>query len=562
MRGERATRETLLSSAPLMRLPAAVSTLQDRLASLLGCEPHTRAGVIGRMLHRSPSEVTGYWLQLVVAAGIATLGLVLGSTAVVIGAMLVAPLMGPIVSLGMGLAVGSPFLVLRAVTRVLLSVIVVVAFAAALTRLLPFQEMNDEIAARTTPTALDLATAAFCAVAGVYAAMRPSSDVATTAAGTSIGISLVPPLCVAGYGLGTASWSVAYGAALLFSTNFVAIVAVGSGAFAASGFAKVDVAAVEAETVELDEDAPYARRIAARLSRLFASRSGPWLRIVMPLALLGAVYVPLRRGLDEVAWQIRARDEVQDAIAALPRRVVESRVRVERGRVAIDIFLLGGQADASDAERALRDGLAASIGVVPRVEVVAVPDAAEFEALERALHAPPPAPKPVEPPPPPPPSVPDALARLEAAIDTRWPHEAAGSPVSIELDRVGDRPRVTVVHLGAELGAAAAEALSGVLSEDLGADVVVRTVAIPAEPITIAAGDPEAVARLASAVERARPIERLRVCASAPPVPARGREAPRDAELRGLVAAVLESHPRVDRVEGAYAARIVDGTCP
>ena len=198
-----------------MKLPRALLAFQDRLAALLGCEPSSRITIIDGMLHRSPKEATGYWLQLVVAAGIATFGLVLGSTAVVIGAMLVAPLMGPIISFGMGLAIGSPFLVIRGAVRVTLSVGVVVAFAAGVTRLLPFHEVNAEIAARTTPTALDLATAVFCAVAGVYAAMRPASDVATTAAGTSIGISLVPPLCVTGYGIGTSAWPIASGASLL-----------------------------------------------------------------------------------------------------------------------------------------------------------------------------------------------------------------------------------------------------------------------------------------------------------------------------------------------------------
>lgn len=155
------------------------------------------------MLHRDPKEAMSYWLQLVVSVGIATLGLVVGSAAVVIGAMLVAPLMTPIVGLAMGLATGSPFLVLRSSGRVLLSVGVAVGGAALITVLLPFHELNAEIAGRTTPTVLDLLTAAFCALAGVYASLRPGSDTATTAAGTSIGISLVPPLCASGYGLGT-----------------------------------------------------------------------------------------------------------------------------------------------------------------------------------------------------------------------------------------------------------------------------------------------------------------------------------------------------------------------
>src|SRR5690606_27539694 len=136
---------------------------------------------------------------------------------------------------------------------------------------------------------------------------------------------------------------------------------------------RVDIAALETATVEVDGDAPFARRLAARLSLLFASRSGPWLRILMPLALLAAVYVPLRKGLDEVAWQIGARNQVQRAIASLPGRVVESRVKVERGGIELDIFLLGGQDDAKSAELRLRDQLGAATGVLPRIDVFAVP---------------------------------------------------------------------------------------------------------------------------------------------------------------------------------------------
>lgn len=547
-----------------MRGVPSRQNVQDRLSSLLGCEPETRPGVIERMLYRSPSEVTGYWLQLIVAAGIATLGLVLGSTAVVIGAMLVAPLMGPIVSLGMGLAVGSPFLVLRGVTRVVLSVVVVTLFAAVLTRLLPFQEMNDEIAARTTPTALDLATAAFCAVAGVYAAMRPASDVATTAAGTSIGISLVPPLCVAGYGVGTTSWSVAYGAALLFSTNFVAIVAVGSAAFAASGFARVDIAALEAATVEIDGDAPFARRVAARLSRLFASRSGPWLRILMPLALLAAVYVPLRRGLDEVAWQIGARNEVQRAIAALPGRVVESRVEVERGGIELDIFLLGGQGDAESAERQLRERVGTATGVVPRVDVFAVPDAAEFEALERTLQKPTPPPAaPAAPEPPATARLGDALEAVEAAVDGRWPHEAAGDPLAVVVARDGGQFVVTITHFGDDLGAAAREALGRALTRDLEVPITVQTWAMPAGEILLEPGDVGGLLAASRAVEAARRIPVLGVCAAMPAPPAAlSKESARQAELRAALIALVASHPHAETREGPWSLRLARGDCP
>jgi uncharacterized hydrophobic protein (TIGR00271 family) len=279
-----------------LRLPTlTLHRMQDRLLHLLGNDVEARSAIVRGMLNRDPKEAMSYWLQLVVSVGIATLGLVVGSAAVVIGAMLVAPLMGPIVALAMGLATGSPFLVLRSSGRILSSVGVAVGGAALITELLPFHELNAEIAARTTPTVLDLLTAAFCALAGVYASLRPGSDTATTAAGTSIGISLVPPLCASGYGLGTLAWPVAGGAALLFLTNLVAIVAVGCVAFVASGFNRVHVATLERDELAVGDDAPIARRLARRLARLFESRTGPALRLLMPFVLLAVIYVPLRR---------------------------------------------------------------------------------------------------------------------------------------------------------------------------------------------------------------------------------------------------------------------------
>ncbi len=548
-----------------MNAAAPRSGLQDRLASLLGSEPAARAGVVQRMLHRGPVEVTGYWLQLVVATGIATLGLALGSTAVVIGAMLVAPLMGPILSLGMGLAVGSPFLVLRSGMRVAISIALVVAFSAAITRVLPFHEMNSEIAARTTPTALDLATAAFCAVAGVYAAMRPSSDVATTAAGTSIGISLVPPLCVIGYGVGTSSWSVAYGAGLLFSTNFVAIVTIGMAAFAAAGFARVDVRALErAEDAEL-EDARWTRAAARKLSALFAFRGGPWLRLLMPLALLGAVYVPLRRGLDEVAWQIGARARVQEAISALPGRVVESRVRVERGEIELDIFLLGSRGEADSAKSKLAAAIGPEARGALRLDVHAVPDAADFEALEQALYKPaPPVPIPAVAPPPEPekPATRDVLAAIVPVIEARWPSDAAGWPLAVDVRAVEGALDIRVVHLGAALDAAARETIGKAVGQDLEEEVVIVSEAIPRGALRPVPGEVAWVAEVAAGAERSKRTSTVRICLTVPRPPAGDRAEPaKVATLRRTLAALVGGHPRVDEQAGPWSIRFAEDTC-
>src|SRR5579885_1562852 len=102
---------------------ATVAAIQHRVATALGVDQSARADTVVTMLRNNQRRAPGYWIQLTLAMGIATVGLVLNSTAVVIGAMLVSPLMGPIVELGMGFAVGSPLLTLRASLRVLLSVL-------------------------------------------------------------------------------------------------------------------------------------------------------------------------------------------------------------------------------------------------------------------------------------------------------------------------------------------------------------------------------------------------------------------------------------------------------
>ena len=428
------------------------------------------------MLHRVPGEVTGYWLQLGVAVGIASLGLVLGSTAVVIGAMLIAPLMSPIVRLGMGLAVGSPFLVLRSSGRILASIAFALACSSGLTVLLPFHETTPEIAARTAPTVLDLLTAAFCALAGAYASMRPNSDVASTAAGTSIGISLVPPLCASGYGIGTGVTTIANGAALLFLTNLVAIVVVASLTFAAAGFNQVDSQSLEREELGSGGGA----RLARVLATAFASRGGSWLRLAMPVALLCVVYIPLRQALDDLVWQVKVRSAVESALAKLPSRVVQSSMRIQRGQVSLGLLLLGSTAEAQRSQTMLTD-LLQEAGIQPELEIAAVPDANSFARLEAKLRAPVTQPVPV---------VVDALANFDSgrravwdAVQQRWPQRSAGRLLSVTMETGSQTALVLrVTHLGSELDAGALELLGRVVGEDLRRSVTIeRSVGLPVD---------------------------------------------------------------------------------
>ena len=544
---------------------ASLGHFQDRLATLLGCTPDQRPAVISNMLRHSPSEATGYWLQLFVAAGIATLGLVLGSTAVVIGAMLIAPLMGPIVSFGMGLAVGSPFLVVRSGVRILLSVVIAIASSSLITVLLPFHELNAEIAARTTPTVLDLLTAGFCALAGVYASMRPGSEVASTAAGTSIGISLVPPLCASGYGVGIANWSVAGGAALLFLTNLIAIVLVGTLAFAAAGFHQVGIARLETEELQKGSTGPIARgRLDRRLQALFASRSGPWLRLLMPVLLLAAVYVPLRQGLHEVAWQIRARQQVDLALGRLASRVVQSRIRVERQQVELTLVLVGTTSDAEAARSQLDAELRQATNVAPRLDVFAVADAQALAGLEAALRVP--ALPPVLPRPKPSVQLDDAHRLVRAAVERRWPARAVGQALGVSVTATEELLMLTVAHLGASLDAPAVEALERALGEDLEHAVRVIDAPVPSDELDVTSVDLALVGRLVPWLEAAKRVEAISVCVFEPlnaPPSAPGADDIAEPVPRPSIHDLLTNYPRVSVQAGAaWRIRFVVGPCP
>lgn len=543
-----------------------LSRAQDGLLKLLGSAPESRAHLVASMLRRDASEATSYWLQLVVSVGIATLGLVVGSAAVVIGAMLVAPLMVPIVGLAMGLASGSPFLVLRSAGRIAFSVVVVVGGAALITQLLPFRELNAEIAARTSPTVLDLITAAFCALIGVYAALRAGADSASTAAGTSISISLVPPLCVSGYGVGTGAWSITWGASLLFLTNMVAIVVIGTMAFVAAGFNRVGIADLERDELQKDvQQAWLARTLTRRLSRLFASRLGPALRFLMPFVLLGAVYVPLRRALDEVAWQVRVRASVREILAREELPVVQSRIRVERREVEVVVVFLGRTEDAQHARERMDQAIRSASGVTPRLEVLAVPDANAIAGLESSLRAPR-AVETVAPPPPPPTDdeqLEAARARIHEAVEDIWPRDGAGDPLAIRLDTTESAIDLHIVHFGAELSADTLETLRRALSETLVRDVIVRTSAVPATPLTRSDGDLRFVGAASAALRMTAEVDAISVCVVRPAPPGRGRrEAPADVELTEALDQVLAEHPRVTTTTGGpWSVRFVVGPC-
>ena len=141
----------------------------------------------------------GFFVLLLCAAVIATLGLIANSAAVVIGAMIVAPLMDPILSLAFALSISNNKLAKRSLLTVVIGVLSVVATSALLASLLDVSEVNREMTSRTAPNLIDLGVAVAAAVAGSFSMTR--ERLSNSLAGVAIAVALVPPLCVCGIGL-------------------------------------------------------------------------------------------------------------------------------------------------------------------------------------------------------------------------------------------------------------------------------------------------------------------------------------------------------------------------
>lgn len=451
------------------------------LARLLGITGETRAATVRAMIERHGNDRIAYWFQLVLSMGIATFGLVLGSTGVVIGAMLVSPLMGPIIETGMGLVTGSPVLVLYAAVRTAASVVVVVAGSALLSFGVPYHELNGEILARTSPTLIDLYVASFCALAAAYTTVRQSSDTISAAAGTAISIALVPPLCVVGWGFGSAHLEVSRGAALLFTANLCAILLFAVVAFFLLAYDVVDASSLEQEATE---GSATLHRFAVALRRGFGSKYGPVLRLGMPMVLVIAIYVPLRHALEEVAWKVRVRDQVDRTLSEIPaaKGAVRTSVNVDRRTLSVRLVIIGDPKDATKLKTELTSRITAAAGVEPTIDVVALPDLAAVRAATQAS----------------PqgvitrtnPTLPEIRRNLDEEIRQRWPTATAGELASWSLVIPHDGvATIQVNHFGAALGGSGEALLTAILREQAGIEIVLRDVPLPTGTVTLTPND-------------------------------------------------------------------------
>ena len=150
-------------------------------------------------LEKGARPVLGFYIMLGLSTTIATFGLLSNSVGIIIGAMIVAPLMNPIVALSFGISCGNLKISKSSLVTLVSGILFTVVMAYLGTKLIGFRIASEEIIGRTNPSLLDLGVAIAAGGAAAFAYSRKS--IANALAGAAIAVALVPPLCVVGIGL-------------------------------------------------------------------------------------------------------------------------------------------------------------------------------------------------------------------------------------------------------------------------------------------------------------------------------------------------------------------------
>ena len=193
-----------------------------------------------RNLREESKLTSSFMILLILSTMIATLGLFINSSSVVIGAMLLAPLMQPIVSLSMGVLRQDSDLEFTGAKTIFWGVLAVLLTAALISLFTPIERLTTEMGGRLSPTILDLFVAIASGAAAAYA--KSNEKIIGSLAGVAIAVALVPPLAVAGIGLGWGDWHMFSMSFLLFITNLVGIVLAAAFMFMILGFSPLRIA--------------------------------------------------------------------------------------------------------------------------------------------------------------------------------------------------------------------------------------------------------------------------------------------------------------------------------
>lgn len=188
-----------------------------------------------KVLRGNAQITTPYMVMMILSTLIASFGLFADSSPVIIGAMILAPIIAPIVSFSMGMVRYDVSMLKSGFFTILTGTLASLLVAACVSIIIPLEIITSEIQARLSPTLLDMGIAVASGIAAAYA--HAEEGIAKSLAGVAIAVALVPPLSVAGIGLGWWDWNVFSGAFLLYLTNLAGIILFAGLTFLLLGFA-------------------------------------------------------------------------------------------------------------------------------------------------------------------------------------------------------------------------------------------------------------------------------------------------------------------------------------
>jgi len=451
-------------------LRRTLNTLRTYFSRLLQVSPKRKPEIYIDMFRASEILDLNYWLEIFFSIGIATLGLIINSPAVVIGAMLISPLMGPIFGNGLSLALGDFYLGFKSLLNIILSTFASIFLAAFITWILPFRTPTPEILARVQPTLLDLGVAVLSGLAGAIVACRGGKGGGVTALpGVAVAVALMPPLGVIGFGIGSGwNWAIIRGGGLLFLTNLVAIIL---SSFLVFFSVRLDTPDVRRQINEwLDEhqkdESLYEFIDRTPLRRLLGRVGSLPKRVLILLIFLGTVAFPLQSTLTRLREEAQIRHVVFEEVhEMIPRdSIFSENLEIQPSLVRLRVVAVMPGGFTGEQRRSLEELIQARTNRPARVTVFAVATREDVSQLANRVSAP--SPSAIE-------TVDELraklLARIQPAVVASWPTEQAPL-LSFEVTFEAEAsPRLRIAYLADEdLGELGSEAVRKALRDRLG----------------------------------------------------------------------------------------------
>jgi cell volume regulation protein A len=333
-----------------------------------------------------------FWVQVMLAAAITTLGLILNQSAIIIGGSLIMPVMFLVLAGGLSLASGDIYLLLRISFKIVLMVILVSLISATLADFLPFDEVTSEIAARTRPTVIDFLIALFGGMAGAVTLSRKNRFLQFLP-GAIIAITLLPPLAVMGFGIANGfTPEIVRGGALLFTANLFATILGAMLIFLLVGMPK----AAGLESVRRWKEQELTHPVISivfeklRLSQLVGRTGSVRARVIVIGIFLLILLIPLQSALNQLTMELRARraiTELSDMFDVQYRStIINTSSRIDEDLIEIKLQVATNSFFTSSDISRFEERITDRTGIPTRLDLVqTLSDIGEGNTVRRLL---------------------------------------------------------------------------------------------------------------------------------------------------------------------------------